>query len=363
MSALAEEIKAAQESVLASPPISEEMLKEAGISKEYAKLQAAIRNAPRAESLQQRLSDLMPTSKEESLSTGLKWGLGLAGISAGSAALLSYLSHLASEKRRKGLIQDLLSAGKLGGIPGREMKLPISVKHAKEDGDDKGDVGKWAPYALGALVGIPAAAWLGSKAWRGLRNIDLPYVKDLFTTTEHPITHPATVPLTVGGSLITAMVTKKVFDKIFENVREKRKQRELASAEREFQRALAEQYSPKAANLNSAIDLLATTHVSGELREQIDSITKQADANLENVWQEEPWYKGTGSGLLGVYLTVLLGLGALGVGGGYLAARRFDKGRKKSEAIERALKRRAMATPPQPITEEQDVSELAEEPV
>lgn len=368
MSALAEEIKAAQASVAAQPPINEDMLKEADLQQEYSKLQEAITAAPEIDPLYQRLRAIMPTSKEEALSTGLKWGTGIAGLGIGGAALMSYLSHLASENRRKELIQDLLSTSRLGMVPSRELKLPVSVKRAKEDDDDDkddkaGGGGKWAPYVLGALIGVPATAWLGSKAWQAVSKSRLPFIEDLFSTTEHPLTHPATISLGLGGTILSTMAAGKIFDTIFKNIRKKRRQRELEAAEKEFQQSLAAQYAPKAANIDSAIDLLATTYVSGELGEQIDSITKRADMELEDPWAEDPWYKGLGSGALGLYLAVLLGLGGLGVAGGHAAAKRFDKGRKRSEAIERALKRRALAIPPQPITEEKDVTELAEEPV
>jgi hypothetical protein len=307
-----------------------------------------------------RLSQFMPTSGQEAMRTGLKYTGAIGGAGAGLAALASLLGHLQAVERRNRLMRDVF---RVGGVPGREM--PVPFKFASDEGMEKQGVGLGTAALVSALIGVPLLYGLGSSGLRHGKKV----WRDMFTPTSNPLTHPAAVPLVLGGSVALTAGSYALFNKLFERMRKRRREREMEQAEKDFESALRSQYeSPKAASIGEAVDGLAEAYVSGELREQLGTLEKRAqygelppsDLNPDP-FEPDPWYKGWGSGAVGLYATLALLLALGGGMGAYTLAKKRDISRQKRKALEQALRRRALASPPQFVVEKP--TELAEEPV
>jgi hypothetical protein len=174
--------------------------------------------------------------------------------------------------------------------------------------------------------------------------------RNLFRVTENPLTHPLGAPLILGLPVLSAGLTNKLLNKRFEKIRKERMERERQEAEEEFRGALETEYSgSKVAGLTERIDLLADIYTGDALPGIAARFTKQAedgDPAVELAQAEASPWTGAGGKITGLYLAALLALtGAAGVGA-WQYAKRTDPGRKKSKALMRLARRRALATPP-----------------
>jgi len=295
----------------------------------------------------------MPTSGQEALNTGLKYTGIIGGAGASLAALASLFGHLQSVKRRQNLMSSVFSRGS-----GREVSVPFKFA-ADADGLTKESVGIGTAALVAALIGAPMAYNWGKKHVSKAPGI----VRDAFTPTSNPLTHPLAVPLMIGGGVALTAGSYKLFDHLFSKMRERRRKREMDNAETEFQSSLRAQYeSPKAASIGEAIDGLAEAHISGELQQQLSTMEKGAlSASDVDPTKPAPWYQGVGSGAVGLYATLALLLAVGGGMGAYSMAKKRDTSRRRHTALERALRRRAMSSPPQFIVEKP--FDMDEEPV
>lgn len=303
------------------------------------------------------LSRYMPTSGQEALNTGLKYTGIIGGAGASLAALASLFSHLQTAQRRQNLMSSVYNSG-----TGREVSVPFKFAANDDEGITKEGVGLGTAAIIAALVGTPLLAYnWGAKHVSKVPGI----VRELFTPTSNPLTHPLAVPLMIGGGAALTAGSYKLFDHLFDKMREKRRKREMDDAEKEFNTSLRAQYeSPKAASIGEAIDGLAEAHVSGELQQQLSTMEKGALSDMEadaDPTKPAPWYRGMGSGGVGLYATLALLLALGGGVGAYSVAKKRDNSRRRQIALKNALRRRAMASPPQFIVEKP--FDMGEEPV
>lgn len=345
----AEEKLAAEETFFATP---EPQLggKRGELMKSFSALLQRVQRNPYKDL--QRLSQYMPTSGQEAFGTAAKYTGYIGGAGAGLSFLAALLGHLQAVRRRNDLMGSIFQTGR---VPGREMRVPFKFAADDEGMEKKGWLGTAA--LIGSLVGLPMA-W----NWGKKQVSKLPTVwKELFTPTSNPLTHPAALPLMLGGGVALTAGSYSLFNHLFKKMRERRRKREMEAAEADFNKALRAQYeSPKAASMGEAIDGLAEAYATGELQQQLQSLEKSAQESNDPT-QKAPWYRGLGSGATGLYITLALMLALGGGMGAYSLAKKRDTSRRRAQALERALRRRALASPPQFIAEKPD--ELSEEPI
>jgi hypothetical protein len=369
MGQLADSIEKA--SAFDGPSITSPMLKEAATTLEE------IIAATDDEAMKERVKTLSKgiggiDTGTKSLLKALGWGAGLGIPAALIVGLLKSRAFESAEKRRKKLMREQLDIERAKRdliVPPRETQVPIKAAMEK-------DAGLALPLAIVAGLLAPAGYKFIRDKLKGMSVGDA--YKNLFRVTENPLTHPLGAPLILGLPVLSAGIANKLLNKRFEEIRRERMERERQEAEEEFRSALETEYSgSKVAGLAERIDLLADIYTGDALPGITARFTKQAydgDPAVELAQSEASPWTGAGNKITGLYLAALLALtGAAGVGA-WQYAKRTDPERKKSKALMRLARRRALATPPvlsvyrqEPLEEEEerekDEHTLAEEPI
>jgi hypothetical protein len=348
--------------------ITEPVLKEAELGLEEIQR----RYDPRAiEEWTEEVSKGLPgwSPNVESVLNALKWGAVLGVPAAAIATLLKEHAYRKAEKRRERLTREYMDVEKakrnLRPPPGTEYPVPIKAASLEKE------AGLALPVALVAALLGPAAYKVIKDKLGGIGIGEA--FGNLFRTTGDPMTHYLGPPLILGTPIAAAGIASHLADKRLKKLREERMARERQKAESEFRTALEAEYrGAKAASLIENIDRLASV-CAGEKASQIAKrFMKKADAGsdpwVEQQARERSWLTGKGQMGLGLWLTAIMLLtGAAGIGA-WQYAKKSDKGRKRSKALMRVARRRALATPPtltavreEPKKETEET--IAEEPV
>jgi hypothetical protein len=276
----------------------------------------------------------LPTAAEESKRRMLKWVAGIGGGAVAFGALLRMLRSGGESARRKELYEDMIPAGGASEvtIPGARRKRASHEKKAAI----------W-PWALGATALAPAALKsVGSSvddAWEGGKETVSKGFEHLFQPTGSALTNPWTLPLGFLATIAATYGGYKVTDALISKMRQRRRKRELSSAESEFESALSSQFSGKRASLLArAVDGVAEAYASGELEKQAATL----DDN-ESWWDKA---RGGGNVATGGYLALLTLLASLGAAGGYHYVKGRETPRRKFEVAKELMLRRRMARPP-----------------
>jgi hypothetical protein len=341
MGQLAAEIKSA--AAADEPAVTPEMAKEAlgdqisALTEKYA-----------PSKLYKDFDDLISTNlpgmsvENRSLINAALIGIGLGLPSAGLVALLKRKAHQKAEDRRKKLTTEYLDITS----PKRDLLLPpsemdVPVKAAME----KKAVDPWMTALVAALLGPPAYSAIKSK----LGGIGLgEWAKNLFKVTDSPFTHPLGPSIILGAPVAAMGLTSHLMDKRLDKVREERMKREREKAEAEFQQSLEAEYQHnKASSLAESVDNLAEQYTSSAASQ----LTKEASGGTTNPYTRQQAAEtgsttGVGNMLFGLWLASILALTGASSAGAWQYAESTDKGRQRSKALARLLKRRALATPP-----------------
>ena len=261
-----------------------------------------------------------PTSQEENRQRMLYWLKVIGGTGLGVGALMSLLQG-------GGSMSQMSSMTPFAAMPRREMPIQLpKVAAAGFTEDPKG----WLMDKLH-----------GAKTWAG----------ELFEQTDSPLTNPLFLPAATTLGVAGVYGGTKLVSALLKKLRERRMKREMDKAKAEFQGALQAQYSASknagACDINDAIDALSQAYASGELMRQCESLEKAAKEENESPFDERGRHVGAGNTGIGVYLSLMALLGMGGIAGGYAFAKRNDPERERIKALERALRRRQLAAPPQ----------------
>ena len=301
----------------------------------------------------------LPSARVEGRSRALSM-LGKIGIGAATAgAILRLLRAGAERARRQELVEDV---GPYAGVPTREITVPFSVVK-------KGSTKK-AGWALPALAGTAIAAPTVARA-AGVRASEAlgagaekvrGGVGHLFRATGSPWDEPWIYPAAVLGSIGATYLGYKGVDAILNALRRRRAARELEQARQEFEDALASQYQQSelaeqagvkyssAGAVGCMADVLARSHISGELAEQLEKFAQEFQPTEKHgpLWQ---YTRGLGSKTFGLYMAALTALALASAAGGYHLAKSREGKRKQYEAASELLRRRRLAEPPRVVVE------------
>jgi len=363
MGQLALAIKQASETEGA--PISDEMLKEAELSLDDVvdRFSASGDLAKEVEGLGGDIGG-MPVGWRSFLKA--VGGGALLGIPAVAlVAALKKRSFEKAEKRRKKLMTEYLDTERAGAklkLPKQELEVPIKAASEKEAG-------------YGLPIALAGGALMSPLIYKYVKNLlggmDLKgALGNLFQPTDNPITHPLGASMLVGLPITAAGLTSHFAGKHYDELRKKRIERERAQAEEEFQKALESEYSgQKVASLAERVDHLADIFSRGNFTKIAEIMQKKANGegwgDPVEATTPGPW-TGAGSGIAGLYLLSLMMLTGAAGAGAWRYAKKHDEGRKRSQTLERLLKRRALATPTPLVAYRKDPGEketIAEEPI
>lgn len=356
MGQLATEIQQAMDDK--RPPVTNAMLKEAEPTLDFDALRTQFAGDDTMKDFMSSVDEGLPglSPANASLQTALAWGSKLSIPASAIVAALVLRSHLKAEQRRKRLAKDYDTTERVSGKPlalaPSSFDVPVKAAMEKEAG-----VFGW-PLAIAAALLGPAAfdfikkktQGMGLGEWAG--NLLQPVGDD-------PLTHPLGPSVVVGTPVIAAALTHKLLGSKLDDVRKSRMEREREKAEQEFEGAMQAEYQgSKAAGLVEKVDELAERYVS---------LTKKATRDPGKIQQARRDSSWTGKGGMGIGLLVLASLmltGAAGIGG-YQWAKSSDKGRKRSDALERLARRRALSSPATmtAVTRPGEEETIAEEPI
>ena len=153
---------------------------------------------------------------------------------------------------------------------------------------------------------------------------------------EPPLAWIAGIAGTYGGY--------KLANALIEKVDKRRRARELAKAEHDFERALSARLTTKPASLiGAAVDGVADAYVSGELLKQAETLPAPESEDGKAWWDS---MRGAGGTATGGYLALLTLLASLGGVGGYQWVKRREVDRRKFEAAKELMLRRQLSSPP-----------------
>lgn len=297
-----------------------------------------------------RMKKLLPTSGDEARRHMISMLKLVGGAGLGAGALASLVSHSGALAGR----DTLSSLGSRTTVPRREVHVPIG-KAASEElekeaigpaGLAAGTAAVYGPKIMQS-TGFDPMRTIGEKI-RGARK----YIGELFQPTAEPATHPLFLPAATALGVAGVYGGSKLVGSLLERLRKRRMEREMERAQTEFQQALRAQHttakgaSAEPCDIYEAIDALSKAFASGELAGQCKSLEKDAVAPT-SPYAPAGAHVGKGNVALGTYLSMLALLGLGGVAGGYALGKKFDAPRRRAEALQRALRRRQMAAPPQ----------------
>jgi len=295
----------------------------------------------------------LPSARSETLRSALKW-LTIAGGTALTAGVALRLLRASGEAaRRRNIINEL---GPYAGMPGREIHVPIAVKH--------GAVKKAAlvPWLAGAALTAPSVVRaagghisdVAGRAWEKTKDIS----DKAWAPSGRAVDAPWFLPAAALGTAAAGYLGYRGLDKLLDALRKKRTSRSIAGAKKEFERALTIQRQQAAlagdagvkySSVGEFVDMLAEAHVSGELAEQVITLAKAGA--IDPTQSDRKWWHGSAGAAAGGYLALLAVLGSAALGTGYSFARGREELRKKHEAARDFLRRRMSAEMPRVTVE------------
>ncbi|KKN22197.1 hypothetical protein LCGC14_0917710 [marine sediment metagenome] len=304
----------------------------------------------------------LPSASREAKARSFKL-VGKVGLGAAAIGVLLRLLRAGAEKARH---TELVSKFEpYAGMPTREIRVPFAVKKSEHEKQ----AGLTLPLLAGTALTAPTAARLaklraGDILGRGAEQVRRG-LGHLFATTGSPWDNPWLYPAALVGGIGATYTGYKMLDALLEKLKERRMGRELETAREEFEEALQTQYQqselagPTGTKYSAAgmvgfmADVLAKSHVSGELDEQLNSLTKMAQ-DFEPGKERGAFYRhtrGLGSKAFGLYLAALTALALTGGAAGYHFAKSRETKRKKYEAAAEYLRRRRLTRPPRVTVE------------
>lgn len=311
----------------------------------------------------------LPTAYAEGRARGIgalsKIGLGTVAL----GVILRLLRARAERAQHRELIEEFVP---YAGAPTRDIHVPLSI--TEKASEEKQASSLAIPALAGTALALPALAHAvgmrGGEALRRGYGATRRGVGHLFSSTGSPWDEPWVYPAAVAGSIGATYLGYKALDAVLNALKEKRMQRELTGAKREFEEALTAQHrqsglSEQAGTKYSAAgatgfmaDVLAKAHISGELSEQLEKLAQ----DFESAGQPGPlWYnargpllqhtRGLGNKAFGIYLAALAALTLASAAGGYRLTKGYETKRKQYEAAKDVLRRRRLTSPPQMVVE------------
>lgn len=301
----------------------------------------------------------LPSAREEGRTRALGL-LGKIGIGAATLGAILRLLRAGAERARHEELSEF--ADPYAGAPTRDIRVPFSVV---EKGGEK--TAGWAlPIAAGATVAAPTVAraagtGLSELAGRGAEGVERG-AGHLFRSTGSPWDEPWVYPAAIAGSIGATYLGYKTIDALLGALKRRRAARELEEAKTEFEEALAAQHRQSelagqagvkysaAGAVGCMADVLARSHLSGELDEQLEKLAAAFEPTEERgpLWR---YTRGLGSKAFGVYLAALTALTLASAAGGYHLAKSREGKRKQYEAAKELLRRRRVSEPPQVAVE------------
>jgi hypothetical protein len=325
MGAIAELIKDAEEKTSSD------------ISDALAKLEERARAPVGEKSLSALSAAGLPTAADESKRRLWKWVAGLGAGAVGLGALFRLIRSAGESARRKELMEDVDEAA---ARPSTQITIPMPKKSSVE----KQAVWPYVAAAAAAPTALSAAGESLGSAWRkGKETVHKGY-EHLFAPTGKAWDNPWMVPAAWITGILGMYGGYKLTSAVIDKMRKRRRKKELAQAEKDFQRALSSQFSEKpACIIGAAVDGVAQAYVDGELLKQAATLVPGKGED-EQTWTD--WLRGKGGMATGGYLGLLAILASLGAAGGYHWIKRREEPRLKYEAAKELLLRRQMAAPP-----------------